>query len=186
MSQKKQAYQWSKRDRALHLLPAIPVVAFYVGAAYLLAVASAYLAGAFLLLWVGVNWVVAGICAGCPYRGGYCPGLCQGYFAPFLSAVIYRNGERKAGSRSSKANLVALGVLGLGSYVFAFYWLFRLYWEAHPLVVLALLALLIVHMPLSFFLLCPKCGYNDTCPMANVHKAFKGASNPGGEGSAQS
>jgi dipeptidyl aminopeptidase/acylaminoacyl peptidase len=33
-------------------------------------------------------------------------------------------------------------------------------------------------MPLSFFILCPKCGYNDTCPMARVHKAPKKGGTP--------
>ena len=49
----------------------------------------------------------------------------------------------------------------------------RLYWSERAIVVLALLGLLMLHMPLSFFLLCPKCAHNDTCPMAKVHKAFK-------------
>jgi hypothetical protein len=176
MDQKREVYQWSRPDRALHLLPAIPLVAFYVGATYLLVVESIYLAGAFLLLWVGVSFAVAGICAGCPYRGGFCPDLCQGHFAPFLSAAIHRDRKRDSDARSFRVNLVLPGVLGFGSYVFAFYWLFSLHWQEHPAIVLTLLALLIVHMPLSFFLLCPKCSYNDTCPMANVHKAFKGAS----------
>ena len=173
MSQTKKVYQWSKQDRTLHLLPAIPLIAFYLGSTYLLAKESVWLVAVFLLLWVGVNVSVAGICAGCPYRGGYCPGICQLYFAPFLSLVIYKNKERVTGARSFKPNLALLGVFGIGSYVFGFYWLFRLYWREHPVVVLVLLALLFVHMPLSFFLLCPKCSYNDTCPRANVHKMFK-------------
>jgi hypothetical protein len=169
-----QDYQWPKRDRVLHLLPAIPLVAFYIGSTYLLALGSVHLAGVFLLLWVGVNFCVAGICAGCPYRGGYCPGLSQLYFAPFLSMMIYRSKTRSSGARSFKINLALLSVFGIGSYLFAFYWLFLLHWRSLPIVVLVLLALLIIHMPLSFFILCPKCDYNDTCPMAKVHKVFKG------------
>lgn len=177
MSQKSAVYRWSKRDRVMHLLPAIPLIVFYVGATYLLARASLYLAGIFLLLWVGVNVSTAGICAGCPYRGGYCPGIAQLYFAPFLSLVIYRDTARKPAVRSFTIHLALLGLLGIGSYVFAFYWLFRLYWSGQPFVVLALLALLVLHMPLSFFLLCPKCSYNETCPMASVHKVFKKGGN---------
>lgn len=186
MSQKKQVYQWSKQDRALHLLPAIPLIAFYIGTTYLLAIGSAYLAGVFLLLWVGVNFSVAGICAGCPYRGGYCPGVCQLYFAPFLSVVMYKGKERGSGARSFKVSLALLGVFGVGSYIFAFYWLFLLHWHDHPIVVLTLLALLIMHMPLSFFILCPKCSHNDTCPMANVHKVFKKGSDSEGGGKTSS
>jgi hypothetical protein len=180
VSQTKHVYQWSKQDRVLHLLPAIPLIAFYIGSTYLLARESVYVAGVFLLLWVGVNFSVAGICAGCPYRGGYCPGVCQLYFAPFLSAVIYK--ERGSGPRSFKINLALLGILGIGSYVFDFYWLFRFYWHEHPLAVLGLLALLLLHMPLSFFILCPKCGYNDTCPMAKVHEVFEKGSDSGSRG----
>jgi hypothetical protein len=171
MNQEKPIVPWSKEDRALHLLPAIPLVAFYIGAVVLLARESVVLVAVFLALWVGINVSVAGICAGCPYRGGYCPGLCQLYFAPFLSKLIYK--EEGSGPRSFKLPLALMGVFGIGSYVFVTYWLFRLYWGDRPLVVLALLALLIVHMPLSFFLLCPNCGYKHTCPMAKVHKAFK-------------
>jgi hypothetical protein len=61
------------------------------------------------LLWVGVNFSVPGICAGCPYRGGYCPGVCQLYFAPFLSAVMYKGKERGSGARSFKVNLALEG-----------------------------------------------------------------------------
>ena len=186
MGQTKHVYQWSKQDRALHLLPAIPLIAFYLGSTYLLATGSVYLAGVFLLMWVGVNVSMAGICAGCPYRGGYCPGVCQLYFAPFLSMVMYKDKERASGVRSFKVNLALLGIFGIGSYVFAFYWLFRLHWSEHPLVVLGLLALLLLHMPLSFFILCPKCSYNDTCPMARVYKVVKKGSDFDGGGQASS
>jgi hypothetical protein len=156
----------------LHLLPAIPLALFYVGTVYLLAVHLLLLAGIFLLFWIATNFAIAGICAGCPYRGGYCPGACQLYFAPFLSKVLYKDKRKSAGPRSFKVHLALLGLFGIGSYLFAFYWLFVLYWPERALVVLALLGLLLLHMPLSFFLLCPKCGYNDTCPMARVHKTF--------------
>ena len=182
MSQTKHVYQWSRQDRALHLLPAIPLITFYIGSTYLLARGSLWLAGVFLLLWVGVNVSVAGICAGCPYRGGYCPGACQLYFAPFLSMVLYKDAERGSGARSAKGSLASMGLFGIGSYVFAFYWLFRLHWQEHLLVVLGLLALLLLHMPLSFFILCPKCSYNDTCPMAKVHKVVKKGSDFNGGG----
>jgi hypothetical protein len=66
-----------------------------------------------------------------------------------------------------------VGVFGIGSYIFEFYWLFLLHWDEHPIVVLMLLVLLIIHMPLSLFILCPKCSYNETCTMANVYKVFK-------------
>jgi hypothetical protein len=182
VNEHKQVYQWSKQDRVLHLLPAIPLVVFYAGTIYLLAVRSLLLAGIFLLFWIATNFAIAGICAGCPYRGRYCPGLSQLYFAPFLSAVIYTGKRKSSDPRSFKVNLALLSVFGVGSYLFAFYWLFLLYWPEHALVVLALLGSLVLHMPLSFFILCPKCGYQDTCPMAEVHKAFKKGSESGSGG----
>ena len=169
----KGVYRWTKQDMARHLLPAIPLLAFYAGTVFLLAAHSLHLAVIFLLLWMATNVAVVGICAGCPYRGGYCPGVSQLYFAPFLSALVYRTPKKPAGIRSFRVTLVLLGVFGIGSYLFAFYWLFALYWRGRAVVVLALLGLLILHMPLSFFILCPKCGYNDTCPMAKVHKIVK-------------
>jgi hypothetical protein len=45
---------------------------------------------------------------------------------------------------------------------------------------------LLLHMPLSFFILCPKCSYNDTCPMAKVHKVVKNRSDFDGGGQASS
>ena len=80
--------------------------------------------------------------------------------------------SKEAITRSFKVDLALLGVFGIGSYLFAFYWLFVLYWSAHFVIVLVLLGLLLLYMPLSFFLLCPKCGYNTICPMARVHKTF--------------
>jgi hypothetical protein len=169
----RQAYHWSTQDKAVHLLPAIPLAVFYAGTVYLLAVISILLVGVFLLLWVATNFAVAGICAGCPYRGGYCPGVSQLYFAPFLVALMCKGKKRRSGIRSFKVNLALLGVFGIGSYLFAFYWLFVESWPERAIVVLVLVGLLVLHMPLSFFILCPKCSYNDTCPMAKVPKAFK-------------
>ena len=151
MSQPRNLRSWTKRDRILHMVPAVPLVLYYFGTTYLLAARSLIVAGVFLLLWAGVNVAVAGICAGCPYRGGYCPGLCQLYFAPFISKLMYRNA---AGPRSFKPNLLWMGVLGIGNYAFGFIWLYVYYWREQYLIILALLALLLLHMPLSFFLLC--------------------------------
>jgi hypothetical protein len=174
MDEKKQVYQWTKRDRALHLLPATPLILFYIGTIYLLGINSLRLVGVFLLFWIATNFAIMGICNGCPYRGKYCPGVSQLYFAPFLSALMCKEVKQDAAPRSFKLNLALLGVFGVGSYIYAFYWLFVLYWPERLIAVLVLLVLLILHMPLSFFILCPKCGYNDICPMSKVQKTFKG------------
>jgi hypothetical protein len=106
------------------------------------------------------------------------------YIAPFLAAILCRGQESGSGARSFTVNLVLLGVFGIGSYLFAFYWLFVLYWSERAAVVLALLGMLLLHMPLSFFILCPKCGYNDTCPMAKVQAACKKGSETDSAGGA--
>jgi hypothetical protein len=173
MNQDKQVYQWSKRDRILHLLPALPLIVFYVVTLYMLALHSFYLVAVFILLWLATNLSLIRICAGCPYRGRYCPGICQLFIAPFLSAIIIKANRKKSTPRSFKVDLALLGVFGIGSYLFAFYWLFILYWSEYYIIVLLLFGLLLLYMPLSFFLLCPKCGYNHKYPMARVHKMFK-------------
>jgi hypothetical protein len=173
MNPEKRVYQWSKRDRRLHLLPALPLIVFYIVTLYLFALQSFYLVSVFILLWLATNLSAIRICAGCPYRGRYCPGLCQLFIAPFLSALIIKGDSKESTTRSFKVDLALLGVFGVGNYMFAFYWLFILYWSEYYVIVLVLLGLLLLYMPLSFFLLCPKCGYNDICPMARVHKTFK-------------
>lgn len=90
-----------------------------------------------------------------------------------LSMLIIKANKKKPPPQSFKVDLALLGVFGIGSYLFAFYWLVVLYWSEYYVIVLVLLVFLLLYMPLSFFLLCPKCGYNDICPMARVHKTFK-------------
>jgi hypothetical protein len=173
-----QVYQWSMRDKGIHLLPAVPLLIFYVGTTLLLVQESFVLVLLFLLLWLGTNLSAIRICAGCPYRGGYCPGLCQLFIAPLISAWIIREKAQTRSGRSFRVDLAMMGLFGIGSYLFAFYWLFVLSWKENYILVLILIGCLLLYMPLSFFLLCPKCGYNDVCPMAKVHKAFKEGGEP--------
>jgi len=169
---------WTTRDKLRHLIPAIPLILFYIGVIYFLAVKSWWVVGGFLLLWVGTNLSVAGICAECPYRGGYCPGLSQLYFAPFLSSLIFKGKAGRTQQPSTRTSLTILGIFGIGSYIYAFYWLIVWYWGGKKALILVLLGLVILHMPLSFFILCPRCGYNETCPMAKVSKIIEKGDNP--------
>ena len=173
MDQEEQVYQWSRRDKCIHLLPALPLLLFYAGTLYLFSLESVYLMLGFILLWLGTNISAVRICAGCPYRGRYCPGLCQLFIAPFISMFLLGGKNQKSARRSFTIDVALLGLFGIGSYLFAFYWLFVLYWKEYWIVVLVLLGCLLLYMPLSFFLLCPKCGYNEICPMARVHKTIK-------------
>jgi hypothetical protein len=168
-----ETHTWSRKDRALHLLPASPLIAFYIGTITLLAMHSLTLVLGFLAFWFVTNLFIAGVCAGCPYRGRYCPGLAQLYIGPYLSLLMYRGSRQGLKQRTLLLNIALLSVFGIGSYVFAFVWLFALYWPKYAALILSLLALLLLHMPLSFFLLCPNCGYNEICPMAKVHTIFR-------------
>jgi hypothetical protein len=173
MTHDEETHTWPRKERALHLLPAIPLIAFYIGAITLLAMHSLSIVLGFLAFWFVTNLFVAGVFAGCPYRGRYCPGLAQLYIAPYLSLLMYRGSRQGLKQRTLLFNIALLSVFGIGSYVFAFAWLFALYWPKYAALILSLLALLLLHMPLSFFLLCPNYGYNETCPMAKAHTIFR-------------
>jgi hypothetical protein len=173
LEEKDRIYPWTRSDKALHALPALPLIIFYVVTIYFLALHSWYLSAIFIVFWLATNLSATRICAGCPYRGAYCPGLCQLFIAPFLSLILFRKAREKGTRQSFKGDLILLGIFGIGGYLFAFCCLFILYWPNYAVAILVLLGLLILNMVLSFFLLCPKCGYNQTCPMAKVHKAFQ-------------
>jgi hypothetical protein len=172
VKQETPVYQWTTRDKGIHLLPALPLMIFYGVTICLLAWESIYLVLVCILLWAATNISAIRICAGCPYRGKYCPGICQLFIAPFISTLIVRQKKIISPARSFRVDLALIGVFGIGSYLFAVYWLFVLYWKENYIIVLFLIGCLLLYLPLSFFLLCPKCGYNEICPMARVHKAF--------------
>lgn len=166
-------YRWTAKDKRIHLLPAIPLFLFYAGTLYLLGRQDALLALIFVFSWIGTNLAAIRVCAGCPYRGGYCPGLCQLFVAPFFSLLLFPKRRQPVRCRSFAVDVLLIGLFGLGGYLFAFYWLIALYGAPYPAAVAALAVLLLLYMGLSFFLLCPKCSYNDICPMAKVHKTFR-------------
>jgi len=63
----------------------------FVGAAHVLATEAIYLLVIFLLLYAGVNFFQAGCCAGCPYRGSFCPAIFGIYLANLISATVYKS-----------------------------------------------------------------------------------------------
>jgi len=161
-------YQWSKRDKFLYSAILIPFLVAFIGAAYLLATVSIYLTVIFLLLYTSVNFFQAGCCIGCPYRGKFCPAVFGMYLANFLSATIYRKRNFEPGFFRVNATLTEISVII--ALLFPVYWLLSLNW--YYLVVF--LSLIVVHIVLFYPIICPKCGYNDTCPGGQVvHKLFK-------------
>jgi len=161
-------YQWSKRDRFLYSAILIPFLVAFIGAAYLLATVSIYLTVIFLLLYIIVNFFQAGCCVGCPYRGKFCPAVFGMYLANFLSATIYR--KRNFEPRFFKVNATLTEISVIIALLFPIYWLLSLNWYY----LVAFLSLIVVHIVLFYPIICPKCGYNDTCPGGQVvHKLFK-------------
>ena len=158
MSQKLNIYQWSRRDKLLYTVTLVPFLVAFVGAAYLLATVSVYLTVVLLFLYLLVNLFQAGCCVGCPYRGGWCPAVFGIYLANLISAVIYK--EREFEPRFFKVN-ANLAEISLGAaLLFPIYWLLSSGW----FYLVGYVLLYMVHAVLFFPAMCPKCGYNDTCP----------------------
>jgi hypothetical protein len=161
-------YQWSKRDKFLYSAILIPFLAAFIGASYLLATVSIYLTVIFLLLYVIANFFQAGCCIGCPYRGKFCPAVFGMYLANFLSTTIYK--KRNFEPRFFKVNATLTEISVIIALLFPVYWLLSLNWYY----LVAFLSLIVVHIVLFYPIICPKCGYNDTCPGGQVvHKLLE-------------
>jgi len=158
MSQDKNIYQWSNRDKFLYFVILIPLLVAFIEAAYLLATVSIYLTVIFFLLYLGLNFFQAGCCIGCPYRGKYCPAVFGIYLANFLSATIYK--KRNFEPRFHRTNATLAGIFVMITFLFPVYWLLVSNWYYLAI----FLVLIIGHIALFYPFICPKCSYNDTCP----------------------
>lgn len=168
MTQYKNIYQWSKRDKFLYFQILIPFLVAFIGAAYLLATLSIYLTITFLSLYIIANFFQASCCIGCPYRGKYCPAAFGIYLANFLSATIYKNRNFEPRFFKINATLAVISIIIV--LLFPIYWLLSLDWLYFAI----FLILITAHIVLFYPIICPKCSYNDTCPGGQVvHKLFK-------------
>ncbi len=149
----------------------ISVVISFLGLIILLALKSTTLLILFIVFYILTNFVGGIICSQCPFQSKLCPGMLQLYFMPFLSKLVYRKQEYS--KKAIELCAVFVGIFGSAYYLIGFVSLFILYWNSTLLpIVLALLALFITHLFLSFSNLCPNCMNKENCPMARVSKAL--------------
>jgi len=151
-------YQWTTRDKLIYALSMIPFLIAFIGAAYLLGTISPLLTVALILLYLVVNIFQAGCCIGCPYRGRYCPAIFGVYPANPISVLLYRDREHDNRFFERNANIaqVLLGIILIGiGYFLA---------TLSGWYLLALVLLLGIHVAIFMTLICPKCGFNETCP----------------------
>jgi hypothetical protein len=151
-------YHWTRRDRLVYLATLTPLLVALVGAAYVLALESVYLAVTFVALYAAVNVFQAGCCVGCPYRGKFCPATFGIYPSNLLSARLYKH--RPYDPRFFRINANLAEFFLAATLLFPTYWLAVSNW----LYLIAFLALVGLHVVTFFPAHCPKCSYNDTCP----------------------
>jgi hypothetical protein len=152
------AYEWTERDKWVYLLVLTPFLVAFVGAAVLMATISIHWAITLIALYLLGNFFQAGCCIGCPYRGRYCPALFGIFFANRLSARIYGNRDHDERFFNRNAVLAAAVVVVIG--VLCVSLLFTIHWAY----AVAFLSLSTAHVVVFFRAICPKCGFNETCP----------------------
>lgn len=158
MAQHCPAHEWTRRDKLTYLLALTPFLVAFVGALALVATISVYWTIALIALHMLGSVFQAGCCVGCPYRGRYCPALFGIYLANVFSARIYqdRQYDEKFFKRNAALAETVVVVIGILCSVL----LFTIHWT----LAVAFLALSAIHLYLFFGRICPKCGYNETCP----------------------
>jgi hypothetical protein len=159
-------YEWSGRDKAIYFFTLVPFLIAFVGTAYLLATISVYLTLVLLALYLLANVFQAACCIGCPYRERYCPALFGVYLGNILSTRLYAGRAHDPRFFEVNATLGEISVLAI--LVFSAFWLATLSWWY----VAALLLLVTLHLALFLTLICPRCGYNETCPAGKTACRF--------------
>jgi hypothetical protein len=152
------AYEWTGRDKLTYFLALAPFLIGFVGALLLVATLSVYWTLTVVALFLLGAFFQAGCCVGCPYRGRYCPALFGIFPANLISARIYR--DREYDEKFFKKNAALAETVVAIIAVLCCVLLFTIHWVL-PLAFLALGAL---HVLFFFRRICPKCGYNETCP----------------------
>ena len=158
MAQHCHAYEWTRRDKFIYLLALAPFLVAFVGALALIATISVYWTIALIALHLLGSVFQAGCCIGCPYRGRYCPALFGIFLANVFSARIYKDREYDQTFFNRNAALAETVVAIIA--ILCCILLFTIHWT----LAVVFLALGTIHVYLFFRQLCPKCGYNETCP----------------------
>jgi len=152
------SYRWTIKDKVIYGLVLIPFVVAFIGSLILMGRVSIAFPILVLVLYVLANFFQAGCCVGCPYRGSYCPALFGVYLANLFSTWFYkqRQFDEKTFYRNANRAASLLGVILIMTSVI----LVTLNW----LWMVAYLLLAVLHFMLFLVFICPKCGYNETCP----------------------
>jgi len=152
------AYEWTRRDKLTYLLALTPFLVAFVGALALIATISVYWTIALIALHLLGSVFQAGCCIGCPYRGRYCPAVFGIFLANVFSARIYKDREydQKFFKRNAALAETSVAIIAILCCVL----LFTIHWTLAAV----FLALGTIHVYLFFRQICPKCGYNETCP----------------------
>jgi hypothetical protein len=158
MAQHETPYRWTGRDKLVYAIALVSFLVAFIGTIYLLGTISAVLSVILLGMYLMANVFQAGCCVGCPYRGKYCPALFGVYLGNWLSSRIYVG--RQFNPRFFKTNATLGEISVIGILVFSGFWLASL----NAWYVVILLLLVAAHLALFLALLCPKCGYCETCP----------------------
>jgi len=151
-------YNWTAKDRYVYFLVLLPFLVGFLGSVVLIWGIHPLLAVVLLVLYVMGNVFQAQCCIGCPYRGKFCPPIFGVYLANLFSSWWYA-GQVFDKEKFERSANIAMSFLA-AALLFAFYWLYTIGW----LYVVAVFLLMVLHTVLMLWLICPKCGYNDTCP----------------------
>lgn len=153
-----EGYAWTRRDKGIYGLAMIPFLVAFVGTAVITARLAWYLPVILVALHLVTSLFQAVCCVGCPYRGRFCPAIFGIYLGNVLSVVLYRHRTHDPVRFRRNANLAEIGCLAtllFASVSLAFVSLWY---------VIALLALLALHVAVFMVRICTRCSYRSTCP----------------------
>ncbi|MBN1963953.1 MAG: hypothetical protein JW910_04870 [Anaerolineae bacterium] len=155
-------YEWSTRDKVIYLLALLPFLVAFGGSVLLLGTISVVLSLVLIGLYLLGNVFQAACCVGCPYRGRYCPAFFGVYLANVLSTRFYAGRQFDLQVFKRYATFGELTVLSI--FVVAGVGLATL----NGWYVAALVGLIALHVALFLTVICPKCGYCETCPAGQM------------------
>ena len=158
MTRQCRAHEWARGDKLTYFYALVPFLVAFGGALALVATISVFWTITLFVLYLLGSFFQAGCCIGCPYRGRYCPALFGIFLANVVSARIYQDREHdeKFFKRNAALAETVVAIIAILCCVL----LFMIHWT----LAVVFLTLGTIHLYLFFKHICPKCGYNETCP----------------------
>jgi hypothetical protein len=159
------------RRKGLYLALTIPIVLIVAAVIVTLATFSVLLSIIVVLLYLSMSIFQAYCCAyqGCPYVGGFCPGVMGILPASLLAQLLYGGGEIVRSRERFQRHAILTCVSWLGVILFPLTWLVRLGAGFAAVYVLSHLA-----YTLAFWLtICPACAIRDICPGGRLHRELR-------------